>query len=289
MLSVLLISAHIFNTIEENKTKNQPSPARLLGRQKHLVHSAVAPNYRTDRPHAYMFKRYLNIGENIDSESICSWRGFHCDSDGTLESIIMTQITVWGVRRGQTNSNLIRFYWFLDLDFLPPSVQFVYLSAIQLGYGWSPHRLPRDMRFLFLENCSIFQVTDAIDVLKFHVLPAKMEELHILHGWLQGTVRIDALPPQMRFIQLVQLQSMPSVIIDSRALHDKFNLAVIRCLEGKVNIKEVSGGKRDARVQTRGEVNSELCGMYQREVRGIYDMFLDMFRGGNALRMYELT
>ena len=169
----------------------------------------------------------------------CSWRGVRCDVRG-----------VETIHRDQSDFALV------DMDWIPPTVQFVCLRSITTVNGWVTHRLPRALRFLSMNTIYIEPLLHSKQWdgatkrnINLQTLPRRMEELYVRFGHLIGGLCVDNLPPTMRII-CIRHADIREVVMAAATLPEDFQLL---CVDNKPEF-EMDGGdpvKKTGRVKIR--------------------------------------
>ena len=142
-----------------------------------------------------VFRRYI-YGDSDIQQKECLWNGVQC-IDGTIETFIFTQ----------TDS---RYHRYIEMDWLPSTLQYLHLNKIILHNGWVAERLPRELRYWYSNGMSDSETHRKIDLYK---LPAKMKEMHIQDRHVFGDVLIVVLPETMRALR-IQSADIQRVLID---------------------------------------------------------------------------
>ena len=102
--------------------------------------------------------------------------------------------------------------WRVHLGFLPKTLQFVHLLRVAFNAPWAFDALPAHLKYILLIDCGVRTSAMHSAPLDFRRLPARMEELHSIDGWMATTVIIDDLPPSMRIIR-IRSRSMGKIVI----------------------------------------------------------------------------
>ena len=137
--------------------------------------------------------------------SYCEWEFVVCSPNNGIWIDVCTH-SESSVRRQRA----------LAVDWLPPSVQYVRIRSMFCYGDWRAERLPRDLRFLYMERFALCGNSGnaTIDLSR---LPRKMEELTIWYSWYSGEVVLENLPQTMRHMYLVH-DSFKRVYVDAREL-----------------------------------------------------------------------
>ena len=131
-----------------------------------------------------------------DDNDVCNFRGVRC-SEGVMERFMLKN------RRHEYRFNELHC---IQTQWLPSTLQFVYMDAITLLNGWQSQNLPRELRFFHVSFISVRTWTDvgSIDLRK---LPSKIEELHSFFGWYCGKIVLTNLPSTLRTLQIFHAET----------------------------------------------------------------------------------
>ena len=102
------------------------------------------------------------------------------------------------------------------VEWIPPSTEYLVLWIIQLKNGFDAEKLPRELRFLLLNECFIKDKEKLRQKFNFGNLPEEIEEFHVLHGKLFGDIVITSLPQTLRILQ-VKHEALCYVHLDALA------------------------------------------------------------------------
>ena len=138
-------------------------------------------------------------GDTGDISDVCTWEKIEC-SNGMVTSLQAVDHV------GHTH-----VMQSVQIEWLPPTLQFVHLHTISVPYLWSTMSLPRDLRYLYLRFCD--DLTVQPNRIDFARLPPKMEELIVIDSSIGGTICFGYLPETMRFLVFRFLPNMPNGIV----------------------------------------------------------------------------
>ena len=134
----------------------------------------------------------------------------------------------------------------VDLGWMPPTVQYAAICYVRAANGWATAWLPREMRFLSLQQVENFPWNGAPEnTIDLRTLPAHMEELFVVGGWYNGAVYVDSLPASVRLIQITNA-AVNTALIHFEALPQGFEGL---CLS---NTESMGTQKKKERPRIRG-------------------------------------
>ena len=227
----------------------------ISDRQNHLLRMAL--NERVLRH---------TCGDVCDNADVCTWKQIEC-TDGIVTSM-------WASDQLRKAGE-----WYeIQMEWLPPTLQFIHLYAIRIPNLWKFMCLPRDLKYLYLRICNDWcQPKAQID---FARLPQKMEELLVINSNIGGTIRFDGLPETMRFVYIrILLDSVSLILVD----YDRLPVALERLHVSNyasVDVKMKKIGKpRGVRLQTKYR-----RGILEEESKYV-DTFYRKFSDGKSLRV----
>ena len=168
--------------------------------------------------------------------SICEWKSIEC-TDGFVTSIC-----------------LAKEYWrgtvIAEVDWLPPTVEFIHWKGIEIRSRHSTNCLPRALKYMYLDECST--ETFSID---FARLPEKMEELILLYSATPRIICLHDLPPKMRFVYIrLAPRFIDAILVDYNNLPESLKELHVTDAwdENKIEKKIMAIGKpRGVKLQTK--------------------------------------
>ena len=210
-----------------------------------------------------LLRKLLEIqgGSQPQRLDACTWQGITC-KDNVVEMIHVDQ-----------SGKPLKL---IDMDWIPPTVQFVCLKDIAAVNGWVTQRLPRALRFLSMNRIYTVQRDGATArSVDLRTLPRGMEELFVRSGDLHGALCIANLPQTMRTI-LIRHERISEVQVDAAGLPVSIQvISVVNTLgkekqakEDRVRIRWV-GKDKDARVTNRADttvVESKYADVFKKSV-----------------------
>ena len=208
--------------------------------QRILMHKCFERCTTPSSPGAPIFKEEI-IADG--SEDPCSWRGVEC-VDGLVTSFVMVET--------KTRSREL----YLDMDYLPSTVQALHLSRVYLYDTLVGSHLPRDLRYFYaLRPYNIRNIYPTRD-LRMDKLPRRLEEMQVAAGRflpVSGVLVIANLPSTLR-IFIIKTLFLKQVFIDNDGIPSGIQILNFDGNGKKVKIKEMNGEKLDNRV-TREDVS----------------------------------
>ena len=141
------------------------------------------------------------------SHDPCSWRGIHCDG-GRITRFIMTS--------GNWRYDNV----FIDMDYLPSTIEELHFNRVYYYNGWVTEHLPRNLRYLCAIGCYNAMDNFTSRPMNLDRLPRHLEELHLTSGRLMpssGVLVITNLPPTLILCN-IKSGFLHKVLIDSDAI-----------------------------------------------------------------------
>ena len=148
--------------------------------------------------------------------------------------------------------------WIISTDWLPAELQYVHLHSVHLREVWKPDRLPRELRYFYLNACygpkmgATSGYSKAID---FERLPSKIEELILIGSNAGNAININALPNTMRLLYIrAYPEYVDSISIDYSALPQSLLHLHVTPMRGANNfnrIVQISGEPRGVKLVTQ--------------------------------------
>ena len=152
-------------------------PAEIPHRQSYLLHMSL------DEHVLHQVR-----GEAGEKEDVCQWAQIRC-TDGIATSL-------WASIK-RTDPRLMLS---IEVEWLPPTLQFIHMYFIRVPYMWQNVCLPRDLKYLSLADCiDAYSRGKSFDFTRF---PRKMEELILSNSNVRGVIRFDGLPETLRLMYL---------------------------------------------------------------------------------------
>ena len=218
-----------------------------------------APNYQrllmhqilyTKKRHGWDYRTSGFILNHRYSANECLWKGVECQK-GVMTGLVL-------------NSSITRRLA-LRMPYLPSTLKFVHLHLLALESSWKAPQLPRELRYLYMNQCFLPRPESIPAEIELESLPARMEEYHHIHGWWFGPVNIIRVPRRMRILEIIH-EKVTLVTISNDALPPSLELVYIRSLHYGVRpkLREVLGRRVDSRVQTDGNSEIALSPLYRK-------------------------
>ena len=239
--------------LAHSKSKQQTCVERSLG---------YAINFDPDIDEGIW--RYL-LSNGATKDDCCSWRGFEC-VDGLLQSLAMTTF------------GLDERRWYLDLDWLPSSIENIFCKSVFLVRRFSVERLPRSLRYFYIFQQSGCLYPSPQGVLHLCHLPMHMEEFRMI-TWnaFCGVVLIHEVPKTMRVCVLTN-PCISTVIVSNEGLPPSLELikihgAKVICIDSKKADKRIQTnyhGSKHAELSETSKKFIDLCINIERESCGDY-------------------
>ena len=277
-LFLFLNSSDALRTIDLDDADGNPN----LAYQSSLMLHATSHNRERSHSASRDFWRYFrtNSGPSTDP---CEWRGVTCEN-GTVKFFLWSFMFFNEIIDGQRRTTAKN--WFIEMDWLPSTLAAVHLNGIYLIDGWSADRLPRDLRYLYLNNCqpppSSQERKGYRRDMRLRQLPVGLEELYIFGGWMNGTVLLDGLPQRMKIVHL-QSTSLRKAYVRNADMPPYLVIIVLSAGVREVKVKERGNEEPDSRIT---QVNS-----YAYEPTAIYNGLMDenaaMFRNFKSMHPFE--
>ena len=198
-------------------------------------------------------------GQAHPSVDVCDWEMTEC-KDGMLTSICAS---------GNPSSGDEAFS--AEMEWLPPTVQFIHFYYVRAIGIWLSMCFPRDLKYLYLRVCYGMWTGNGSKAIDFARLPRKMEELISIHSIMSGTICFDGLPETMRFVYIEkQWRSFRSVIVNYENLPQSLkHLHVTDSLWGK---------RMNRRVKENGVPHAvRLCTSYDSGVPKKHSTYMKLF------------
>ena len=128
--------------------------------------------------------------DGLHNFDVCAWRGIECKGGKAIGLSISVALSDTA--------------WLVSLDWLPPSLECVYLQFVSSINGWMAERLPQKLRFLYIrgDTSILSDLHRSVDLRK---LPRNMEELMSTNGMYHGKVYLTNLPSTMRILWITSI------------------------------------------------------------------------------------
>ena len=147
-----------------------------------------------DDIHAHMQRNAIN------KDNVCSWYGIECTNGLVTSLFVNTSEMVEG-----------GLSWTFRPNWMPPTLRFAHIYKAFLPMNtesstelWAPDRLPRDLKYLYMDQCVSYQINERQYAESgFSRLPSRMEELILIYSVPFLTIEIEKLPTTMRILYIV--------------------------------------------------------------------------------------
>ena len=209
------------------------------------LHSTGYPQPRFDIGVAqnWMIRHALNDvgiqtarGDVPASADICEWKRIDC-SDGLTTAIYMYSEKFAGKES-------------IELEWLPPTVQFVHLEHIQIVRELPFKHLPRELKYLYSSLGG--HHTPCIDC---SLLPHKMEELILQHTTNASEIRFENMPQTMRYVYIRHApRHLNAIIVNYNTLPASLEELYVTTMKDHKLLKQkvkAIGKPRDVKLQTK--------------------------------------
>ena len=153
------------------------------------------------------FLKYIALDPDSYAYDACRWRGVECTPVMGEYPQVTEIVTTFVATGAETNR------WRVDVRWLPGSMQFVYVHAMELAGPLHCRALPRALKFFFLRQ----SLQPTAETLELRYLPLEVEEIHIVDSSVAHTVEIDDLPPKLRILRITSLDLHRAVLGDADA------------------------------------------------------------------------
>ena len=201
-----------------------------------LFHSADNPQPHFDAREAQrtLISHALNArairlagGDDVSDADICTWKAIDC-TDSLATAI--------KIRCQSDNGEAL-----VDIEWLPPTLQFIHMTTLRCLTEWSLTSLPRELKFLYLAHCG-----GIIRFLDCALLPEKMEELILVGAIITGGIRFESMPQEMRYVYVMQVSnSIIPILVNYSSLPASLQEIRMLSVHGSGKIKRM--------IQTVGE------------------------------------
>ena len=190
---------------------------------------------------------------NVDDS--CTWKGIECE-DGIVTSILLDRY-MYDASFGVS--------YIVNINWVPQTVEKLHVREIHLLNGWSPERLPRNLRYLCLWSCNHWSITFIDDEKErknagvstksesnLQELPQGLEQLYIVYGWTAGYLRMGCIPQNMRRL-LICSSVLTHAFVHFEALPESLQEACVVCTKQGKTIKVRGMGRKqhDKKVRTK--------------------------------------
>ena len=197
-----------------------------------LSHFFRVPDGDSSQKYVDLLEDLLPERKSATLKDECSWNGVMC-TGRTATSIILQS-----------------FHHPIDMDWVPSTVQRIFIQAVPMFNSWLPERLPRELRFFYNAVYIDGRVNKSsqereVDLTK---LPCKMEELIIHGGWFLGDLYIVDLPPSMRIL-VMQNKRITHAQVHFESLPESLVQMCFSSTEREVLIEGLGEKKADHRVR----------------------------------------
>ena len=220
------------------------------------------PDVRTD------FLEYI-VADPRNSHTVCEWRGVTCTPDDRDHDCVTTFLA--------TGSD--KHYWWVNIGWLPNSLQFVYFTSLDIDSSFSSRTLPKDLQFMELYSCRVIEAPKNQKPLDLQHLPPRLQEFHIVESWVAKTVVIDNIPPNLRLLRVTSAEFKTAVLghADAPKLF-QFRLHLEKWYQRMPRIVASEGSLLQKRIATVGDYDSrwardlwDACAALYRETNGYED------------------
>ena len=194
-------------------------PMTTLRRQNELMERFITPRNLPASTHKHLVNFFCSGGSRIPNA--CHWKGVDC-CPFRHEMLALSMLV------GRDAPELI-----VELDWLPPTLQYIHLSGVHHSNGWISERLPRNAEYLYMERCYVHSSCgDCKRNVNLQRLPSAMEELIVRSSWYHGQLMLTSLPPNIRIVWLERI-GREKVFMDQENLPRSLDfLCVSRRTEG---------------------------------------------------------
>ena len=141
----------------------------------------------------------FGIPHNRDASNVCRYKGIHCADENIFAFALQPLSTRFAGGRMA-----------VDVRWLPSEMNALYLQYVVLRGGCPTRMLPRDLRFLHINQSEAGGKTD----LNLQCLPNRMQELHVMRFFDAGVINLFHLPPDFRILQLAGCGVTKKIFVD---------------------------------------------------------------------------
>ena len=179
-------------------------------------------------------------GNAKDDADICSWQHTACEN-GALQTITTS------VFAGEAGCSV-------DMEWLPPTVEYIHFYFVDMWRTWARMCLPRDLRYMHLFGCRNGEYEKASRTVDFSRLPRKMEELILLGSPVSGVIVLACLPETMRLIYIDQGGTpLERILVDYDGLPEGLKALYVVGSAKLVDNVHAIGKPAGVRLETNGD------------------------------------
>ena len=192
VLPVVLLSA-LFHTVDSENPRFDAKEAQMTLIHRTLDDSAI--------------KLVRGRSRSTKKLAVCDWHGVSCTA-GLITSIRASSSI------SSEHGSMARF----NLEWFPPTVEFIHLDDVACSTDWTLEGLPRELRYLCLRVAphDSSSRTPRVDCA---LLPRKMEELIIAPATRCCDIRLEHMPSTMRYVYIEQrMHAEKPIVVDYRNL-----------------------------------------------------------------------
>ena len=157
------------------------------------------PDKNGSRAHQYLFAVLEYGAQTINN--VCLWSGVHCDA-GFVQAV-------------RVHVKMHEKACFIDMAWLPASVEYASIQNAASNNGWTVQALPRQLKYLFLENVHVWRCSTyysgpepviSTNSIRMSHLPENMEEFIVCSGWWRGDICLFNVPRNLRIVCVINQQ-----------------------------------------------------------------------------------
>ena len=203
-------------------------PARPLS--THRMQNISMKNALASKPNVQKRFWEFALAPHANHSDCCSWRMVGC-TDGTVTSLILLPYRM--------------HRYTVSIGWLPSTMQSIHSAGGHVR-DFSLHTLPKQLRYIFLRDASVFHGTSR-DIWRTSDLPPHLEEAHLrisLHIALRFVI-IDHLPSKLRLLDISNANGIDRVLVDDANISETLErFRVISPAKKKRTIVEYVNGRR---------------------------------------------
>ena len=171
-----------------------------------------------------------------EAKNCCQWRGVEC-TEGFVTTLV------------NNLPQTVRVKVDIELEWLPNTVNFLYLKSVHLQQPFTAEALPRDARYAGLHTMKLSAGNaHSSGTLRFDRLPPKIEEFYFtfLREEHFSVVYVPSVPSSLRMVFVMSFHRLVGVYILNAGL--PAGLEAMYFEGKKCKIRSIDGEKVDARI-----------------------------------------
>ena len=180
---------------------------------------------------------------------VCRWNGVMCSKD-EIRAIYMQEAA----------TDLC-----VDMDWLPPTLQYVHLISVTFLHQLHPARMPRDLKYFYTQDVKRFSDIQKRRYVDLKHLPLKLEEFVLRYVIFDGTVSLLSLAPCVKLLWIGGNKCI-TALVDPASWPKSLQSFSLWNPSGKVVLRDTRGKSVDGiKFKSSMEIAAELhrSGNYQ--------------------------